>query len=413
MKGLKRCLAIVVIGVLGFNLSVEKASSAPGDLYVSEPAAGAVSRFAPDGTKTTFVSGLDNPAGLAFDQSGNLFVTVGVQPGSIIKLAPNGEMTVFATDLNWPGALAFDGAGNLFLTENTGDVGSVSKFTPDGTKTIVNGGGVDTEGGNPGGLAFSSASNLFVALLAGPFNFNGGIVWFAPDGTGHIFSYDGGPGMAFDKAGNLYIGRGSEIVKFTPLPERAESVFASGFNGPGNLAFDAAGNLFVAEFAPPASFSISKVTPDGNRTIFTTDLQTPAFLAFEPVIEKLRNLSARGLVGPGDDVLIGGFIVGGNALSTNAVVVRALGPSLSHAGVSNPLGNPVLELHNSTGTLIASNEDWQDSQAEQITASGLAPTDPKESAIYAMLPAGNYTAIVRGTGAATGTALVEVFSVSK
>ena len=124
-------------------------------------------------------------------------------------------------------------------------------------------------------------------------------------------------------------------------------------------------------------------------------LLCPTALAIEPLTETLRNISARGLVGTGDDVLIGGFIVG-NALATNAVVVRALGPFLSQAGVSNLLSDPTLELDNSAGTVIASNDDWQDSQEEQITATGLAPTDPNESAIYATLPAGNYTVVVRG-----------------
>ena len=99
-------------------------------------------------------------------------------------------------------------------------------------------------------------------------------------------------------------------------------------------------------------------------------------------------------------------------LATNAVVVRALGPSLSQAGVSNALADPTLELHDSSGTVITSNDDWQDTQKEQINATGLAPTDPNESAIYAALPTGAYTAVVRGTNDTTGTALVEVYSVT-
>ena len=136
-------------------------------------------------------------------------------------------------------------------------------------------------------------------------------------------------------------------------------------------------------------------------------------MAFEPVTEKLRNISARGLVGTGDDVLIGGFIVGGNALANNAVIVRTIGPSLAQAGVTNALADPVLEVHDASGGLIASNDDWQDTQEVQITAGGLAPKDPKESAIYATLPAGGYTAVVRGAGDATGVALVEVYSVAQ
>jgi hypothetical protein len=221
------------------------------------------------------------------------------------------------------------------------------------------------------------------------------------------------PGLAFDTAGNLYVGLWHDILKFAPLAGGGPSVFASGFEGPYGLAFDAVGNLFVAEILPNVTSSIQKVSPEGTKTLFASGLSPVGSLAFEPVTEKLRNISARALVGTGDDVLIGGFIVGGNALANNAVLVRAIGPSLSQAGVTSALVDPTLELHNSTGALIASNDDWQDTQEDQITATGLAPTNPNESAIYTTLPAGNYTALVRGADDTTGTALVEVYSVSQ
>jgi hypothetical protein len=139
-------------------------------------------------------------------------------------------------------------------------------------------------------------------------------------------------------------------------------------------------------------------------------LNTPTFLAFEPVTEKFRNISARGFVQTGDNVLIGGFILGGNSLPNNAVVVRAIGPSLSASGLTAPLQDPLLELHDDSGTLIASNDNWQDTDEAQVTASGFAPADPRESVILALLPAGNFTAVVRGAADATGTALLEVYN---
>ena len=363
--------------------------SAPADLYVSEPTNGIIFKFAPEGTKSTFASGLDFPRGLVFDRASNLFVGIGSQPGSIVKFSPSGEMTVFASELSLPGGLAFDGAGNLYVTESFGDAGQISKFTPSGTKSSF--GSYDGfESGSPYGLAFSPLGDLFATIPSNPFNFDGGIIWFSPDGTGHTFSISSGPGLAFDTAGNLYVTHADEILKFTPRPEVSQSVFVSGFTAAINLAFDSAGNLFVVD-----GDSIQKVNADGTKSVFASGVSA-AFLAFEPVREKLRNISARGLVGTGDDALIGGFIVGGNALATNAVLVRAIGPSLSQAGVSNPLADPTLELHNSSGAVIASNDDWQDTQEEQITATGVPPTDPNESAIYAILPAGNYAAVVRG-----------------
>jgi len=95
------------------------------------------------------------------------------------------------------------------------------------------------------------------------------------------------------------------------------------------------------------------------------------------------------------------------------VVVRAIGPSLSNFGVTDPLQDPTLELHDASGAVIANNNDWQDTQEAEIMATGLAPTDPHESAILIALPAGNYTAIVRGVSDATGVALVEVYNLQQ
>ena len=156
------------------------------------------------------------------------------------------------------------------------------------------------------------------------------------------------------------------------------------------------------------SGTIIKITPAGTKSTFASGLAVPIGLAFEPTTEKLRNASARAFVQTGDNVLILGFILGGNALANNAVLARAIGPSL---GIPNSLQDPILELHNASGTVIALNDNWQDTQAAQISATGLAPANPNESAILATLPAGNYTAVARGVASTTGVALVEVYSV--
>jgi hypothetical protein len=133
----------------------------------------------------------------------------------------------------------------------------------------------------------------------------------------------------------------------------------------------------------------------------------------------LLNISTRMQVLTGDNVLIAGFIITGNA--SKEVIVRAIGPSLSNAGVPNALANPVLELHDASGTLIAQNDDWQTTQmsgvitADQgadIQASKVAPAHPNESAIIATLAPGAYTAIVHGAGGTTGVGLAEVFDLS-
>ncbi len=120
------------------------------------------------------------------------------------------------------------------------------------------------------------------------------------------------------------------------------------------------------------------------------------------------NISTRGQVLGGDNVLIGGFIVGGSVAKT--VVARGIGPSLGGAGIANPLADPTTELRDSNGQLVQSNDDWQQGpDATTISADGLAPSNPKESALLATLAPGGYTVIVSGVNAATGVALVEVY----
>jgi hypothetical protein len=120
----------------------------------------------------------------------------------------------------------------------------------------------------------------------------------------------------------------------------------------------------------------------------------------------LGNISTRIFVQTGDNVMIGGFIVQGT--EPKRVIIRAIGPELGQYGVPNPLADPTLELHNGTGALIASNDNWQHTiiggiithdQVQEIQNSDHAPT----------LPAGNYTAIVRGKNIIVGVALVEVY----
>jgi hypothetical protein len=125
---------------------------------------------------------------------------------------------------------------------------------------------------------------------------------------------------------------------------------------------------------------------------------------------RLLNLATRGNVQTGDDVLIGGFIVGGT--QNTRIVVRAIGPSLltGTPPVPGALSDPILELHDSQGNLLESNNDWIDSPHKQaLIDSSLAPTNDKESAIILPLAPANYTAIVRGVNDATGIGLVEIY----
>jgi len=120
------------------------------------------------------------------------------------------------------------------------------------------------------------------------------------------------------------------------------------------------------------------------------------------------NLSTRLYVGTGNDVGITGFVIAGTGLKR--VIIRALGPSLTPFGVPGVVANPTLELHNASGAIIASNDDWQwDSKWTAVAGSGLAPSSPLEAALAIDLAPGAYTAIVRGAAGGTGVALVELY----
>ena len=125
---------------------------------------------------------------------------------------------------------------------------------------------------------------------------------------------------------------------------------------------------------------------------------------------KLGNISTRGFVSTGDDIMIAGFILGNNPGDDN-VILRGIGPSLAGSGVPTVLADPTLELRDGNGALIRSNNDWMDDpiQAALITAAGLAPTNSLESGIAATLAPGPYTALLAGLNNGTGNGLVEVY----
>lgn len=311
--------------------------------------------------QSTFLgSGLSSPRGIAFGPDGNLYVADS-GTNSVLQVTPAGVSTTFATGLSAPRGLAFDALGILYVA-NSGN-NTIVKITPDGTKTIF----VSTGLNVPFGLAFDAEGTLFVSNI------------------------------------------GSNAIVKIDVAGIVTSFVSAGLNSPEGLAFDASGNLFLADFG---SGAILKITSGGIVTIYVPGLIGPQFLALLPSIHQLYNISTRGYVQTGNRVLIAGFVVKGDPLGdigTLPVVVRAIGPELSGYGITDSLQNPRLELYNADGKLIASNDNWKDTQQSAFQATGLAPSDDRESAIQANLADGNYTAIVRGAGNSVGTALVEVY----
>jgi hypothetical protein len=174
-------------------------------------------------------------------------------------------------------------------------------------------------------------------------------------------------------------------------------------------------NILATSIAPSSEreSAILMTLDPGDYTAVVHDATNQPGLSLVEVYDldakdsAVANISTRGKVETGDNVMIGGFIIGGE--DPTQVLVRAIGPSLSGQGINFPLSDPVLEIHDSSGQLISTNDNWRSTQQNEIIATGIPPTNDKESAILVTLDPGSYTAIVHGQGSTTGVALVEVY----
>src|SRR5436190_7316698 len=265
------CLATLLAtryGAAGVDLNNQTALvfDHSGNLFVADHAAQTIFKFAPDGTRSVFVTGirLSDGNGLAFDTADNLFVLspsgeyhVG---GAILKFSPDGTRSTFATGVGLPYSLAIDPSGNLFVSD--WDTGSIYKLTPKGEKSTF----ATTEIAAKN-LACDQAGNLFAGVPL-----KRSIFKYEPGGAKSDFATNIIVNtLAVDKAGNVYVGdTGNTIFKFTPAV--AKSDFAKVTTSPRGSAFDSSGNLFVTE-----SFSgaITKFAPDGAESVFLAGRPPP------------------------------------------------------------------------------------------------------------------------------------------
>jgi len=368
---------------------------AVGDLYEADFGSGNVFKFAPTGARTTFATGLGNPAGVAFDPKGDLFVSDNLH-GLIVKITPAGAKSTFAAGLNKSFGLAFDSNGNLLEADNGS--GFIFKFSPTGAKTTF-----ATGLNGPAGLAIDAANNVYEA------NFTGNTIFkITPAGAATTFA--GGlkfpDGIYSDRIGDLLEGDvGSGNVNGFG-PNGVKTATFGGFSQPTGVSKDAAGNVFVSD---NARGTIHKIAPNGTRTTFATGLFNPQYLVFESPTAQLTSISTRVSVGTGNDVSIVGFIISGT--QPKEVLIRGLGPTLGHFGVMNALQDPTLQLH-SGNTVLASNNDWQSAPNSGQIPTNLRPPDPRESAILVTLAPGAYTAVEAGNNNTTGVGLVEVYDLN-
>jgi sugar lactone lactonase YvrE len=245
-----------------FGLFITNTQAAVGDIYVSEDN-GNIERFTPDGTESTFATGLGDVQGMAVDPLGNVFAA-DRSTGTIYKFTPGGTRTTFASGFGGENTLwgiALDSQGNLFAATAFGANSGILKFAPDGTYTpYAIGFGLLL------GLAVDNAENVYVSgRLLGVIPFQAYKI--TPTGTISVLGTAHAEGLAVDLFGNLFASRNPGLVEFTSSGTVVN--FATLPESPSGLAFDGSGNLVAALHS---SDEILKVAPDGSYTTFATGL---------------------------------------------------------------------------------------------------------------------------------------------
>ena len=353
-------------------------------------------------TVTTLIQG--NLIGTATDGTKNL----GNGQTGILLVDSTGTIgAVSGPDLDTANTIAFNFADGIALTGNTGPVRISSNSIHDNGQLGID---LSNDGVTPNdaGDTDSGVNGLQnFPVLSAAFGFNGNLTIYgtfqsaaSKDFILEFVANQAADGSGFGE-GQVLLGQarvttsGSGDAAFNvtfPLPANVSVVSA--------VAIDSNGN--TSEFAADAT--VSRTAPSPPPTSPTTVLLPMHSLHVLNVATRLR-------VEPGDHALIAGLIVSGT--EQKKIIVRGIGPSLGSSGVPGPLADPVLELYDSAGQLLARNDNWRSDQETEILNSGVAPTNELESAIVATLSPGNYTAVLRGKGDGTGVGLVDAYDLAQ
>ena len=462
LKVLRPVLMVIVLGgIRGFPLAAwaqEELFVANDDVVTSINhsitvyARTASGNTTPLRTLSGVATGLDGPVGLVVDSVNSELVVANSRNNSITVYArtasgntvPLRTLSGLLTGLSGPSGLAVDTVNNELVAVNRFSESltvyartASGNFAPLGTLQ-----GPATGLSSPIGLAVDLVNNELVVGNSG----NASLTVYARTASGNAAPLRTlqGPatglsfpeGFAVDPVNDELLvvnGTNNSVTVYArtasgnAAPLRTLQGPATGLSSPRGLALDLANNELLAT-SVSGSVTVYARTASGNaaplRTLsgVATGLNGPQFLAVTTSAGagSFVNLSTRGLVQTGDNVMIGGFVIGGTTPKT--VLIRALGPSLTAFGVPGVLADPTLQLF-SGQSAIAENNDWetplplcaQSGQAcgtpADIAATGLAPSASLEAAILITLNPGPYTAIVSGVGGTTGVGLVEVFEV--
>ena len=369
-------------------------------------------RATPAGVTSTFISFNAQARGVTVDQAGNIFVSS--DENIIRKFFPSGGFESFAADVPAPYHLITDANGNLYSTSligtSTSGTSFIYRFTPTRVKTVAasaaRGGGAEGFKGMdiepPRGKSLNISTRLRVQ--SGDDALIGGFIITGSAGKkvivraiGPSLANAGVQGALEDPTLELY--RGGTFISGNDNWRAGQE---SAIQATGIPPSDDREAAIALNLAPEAYTAVvrGRGGATGVALVEVYDLEAGAD-------SQLANISTRGRVETGENVMIGGFIIGGNGARG---IVRALGPSLTAAGVPDALSNPTLSIRNAAGEEIAMNDDWKVSQRTEIEATGVPPQHDRESAYVGYFAPGNYTAIVSGVGGATGIGLVEFYN---
>ena len=349
--------------------------------------------------------------GLAFDASGNLFATYLQGPlintGTVLKYAPNGSKSTFAlTSSDYPDGVAVDSLGNVFVGYASDNI---FKYTPTGVKsTFATGvhGIYDLAFEPPTGTLANISTRASVktgnrVLIAGFIVMGAGPKQVIIRGLGPTLANFGVTNVLQNPV--LQLSNGASVVAANDDWQNADNAGQIPTSPVDYRPPNSKESAILATLQPgsyTATLSGSGSTT-GNGLIEVYDLSQAG-------TSQLANISTRGFVGAGDNIMSAGIIANGGNGSIK-VMVRALGPTLRQFGLSGVLADPMLTLVDANGNVVAFNDNWKNTQQPVIQSSSLAPPNDLESAILSTLTNGNYTAVVSGKNNGTGVALVEMY----